>query len=313
MNAPPLPTSIKILTVSELTGQVKNVVEDGFAAVWVSGEVSGWKKHTSGHCYLKLRDAGAVLCAVIYRGVALRMRFDPKDGMEVIARGRLSVYPPQGQYQLSIEELHPKGLGAQEIALQQLKQKLSGKGYFLPQRKRPLPRYPARIALVTSPTGAAVRDMLEILGRRWPATEVWVCPVRVQGETAAGEIVEALALLNRLDGIEILILGRGGGSAEDLGAFNHERVADAIFQSRIPVVSAVGHEIDLTIADLVADLRAATPSEAAERVVPHRDELLEALHVVEEQLRTLLAQRLERARMRLEELAQRRSFRLPLE
>ena len=152
MNIPAPPAGVKILTVSELTGQVKNVVEDGFSAVWVSGEISGWKKHTSGHCYLKLRDAGAVLCAVLYRGVALRMRFDPKDGMEVIARGRLSVYPPQGQYQLSIEELHPKGLGAQEIALQQLKQKLSGKGYFLPQRKRPLPRYPARIALVTSPT-----------------------------------------------------------------------------------------------------------------------------------------------------------------
>src|SRR5205823_9531522 len=157
MSAPPLPAGVKILTVSELTGQVKNVVEDGFAAVWVSGEVSGWKKHTSGHCYLKLRDAGAVLCAVIYRGVALRMRFDPKDGMEVIARGRLSVYPPQGQYQMSVEELHPKGLGAQELALQQLKQKLSGKGYFLPQRKRALPRFPRRVALVTSPTGAAVR------------------------------------------------------------------------------------------------------------------------------------------------------------
>src|SRR4029077_6191046 len=197
----------------------------------------------------------------------------------------------------------------QEIALQQLKQKLSDKGYFLPKRKRPLPRYPRRIALVTSPTGAAVRDMLEILGRRWPATEVWVCPVRVQGETAAAEIVEALALLNRLDGIEILILGRGGGSAEDLSAFNAERVADAIFQSRVPVVSAVGHEIDLTIADLVADLRAATPSEAAELIVPDRQDLWQELLARENRLKLLLQHRLQLARRQLEEIAGRRTFR----
>jgi exodeoxyribonuclease VII large subunit len=313
MSAASVPTGAKIFTVSELTAEVKGVLEDGFTGVWVSGEITGYKKHSSGHCYLKLRDAGAVLSAVIYRGIGFRLRFDPRDGMEVIARGRLSVYPPQGQYQFSIEELHPKGLGAQELALQQLRQKLFQKGYFSPQRKRKLPRFPERICLVTSPTGAAVRDMLEILGRRWPSTPVWVCPVRVQGDTAPGEIAAALALVNRVGGAAVIILGRGGGSTEDLAAFNDERVADAIFASRLPVVSAVGHEIDVTIADLVADVRALTPSEAAELVVPNCAEILKALGEAEGRLRELLWGRLELLRQRLLDLAGRRCFRRPLD
>jgi exodeoxyribonuclease VII large subunit len=313
MSVASIPTGAKVFTVSELTAEVKGVLEDGFTGVWVSGEVTGYKKHTSGHCYLKLRDAGAVLSAVLYRGIALRLKFDPRDGMEVVARGRLSVYPPQGQYQFAIEELQPKGVGAQELALKQLREKLLHKGYFAPQRKRMLPRFPQRICLVTSPTGAAVRDMLEILGRRWPATQLWVCPVRVQGETAPGEIAAALARINRVGGVDVIILGRGGGSTEDLAAFNDERVADAIFASRIPVVSAVGHEIDVTIADLVADVRALTPSEAAERVVPNLAEILQQLGETEGRMRELLWGRLELLRQRLLDLAGRRCFRRPLE
>jgi exodeoxyribonuclease VII large subunit len=308
-----IPTNVKVLSVSELTAQVKNTLEDGFTTVWISGEVTGFKKHQSGHWYFKLRDAGAVLGAVMYRGVNLRARFDPKDGMEVIARGRLSVYPPQGNYQIQIEELHAAGLGAQEIALRQLKEKLFNKGYFAPDRKRLLPRFPKKIALVTSPSGAAVRDMLEILGRRWPAAEIWVCPVRVQGDTAPAEIVGGLQLVNSTGGFDVVILGRGGGSSEDLAAFNDESVADAIFLSRTPVVSAVGHEIDLTVADLVADVRALTPSEAAERVVPDRAELLRWLGETEGRLRELLWGRLENAQKRLQDIADRRVFRRPLD
>lgn len=308
-----VPDGVKILSVSELTQEVKGLLEDGFPSVWVSGEVSNLARPTSGHLYLTLKDGGAQLRAVIWRGVGLRLRFDPRDGIEVIARGRLTVYPSRGDYQLVIEELHPKGVGGQELALRQLREKLFELGYFARERKKPLPRFPRRIALVTSPTGAAVRDMLEILGRRWPAAEVWIRPVRVQGAGAASEVAAALGLLNQLGGIDVVIIGRGGGSAEDLGAFNEECVARAIYFSRIPVVSAVGHEIDITIADLVADCRALTPSEAAERVTPHVQELIEGLRGAEAQLRRLLHRRLELGRARLEDLTRRPAFRLPLE
>jgi exodeoxyribonuclease VII large subunit len=313
MNNPTVSSGVKVLSVSELTGQVKGMLEEEFASIWVCGEITALKKHQSGHWYFSLKDAGAVLPAVMFRGPNLRVRFDPKDGMEVIARGSLNVYPPQGKYQLKVEELIPKGLGAQEAALRQLKEKLAAKGYFHPERKRPLPRFPKRLALVTSPSGAAVRDMLEILGRRWPATEVWVCPVRVQGETAAGEIASALALVNRVGTVDVIILGRGGGSTEDLGAFNDERVADAIFSSGIPVVSAIGHEIDVTVADLVADKRALTPSEAAELVVPDRGEMLKKLAEMNYRFGELLGGRLESARRRLADFADRRVFRRPLD
>src|SRR5205807_678720 len=233
--------------------------------------------------------------------------------MEIIARGRLTVYVPRGEYQLQVEELQPKGLGALELALRQLKEKLLKLGYFAAERKKPLPRFPRRVALVTSASGAAVRDMLEILGRRWPAVEAWVCPVRVQGDGAADEIAAAVRLLNRLRMVDVMIVGRGGGSAEDLWAFNAECVARAIFASRIPVVSGVGHEDDLTIADLVADCRALTPSEAAERVVPNEAEVLEWLAGLETRFRGLLLGAVEVARTRLEELARRSCFRRPLE
>jgi exodeoxyribonuclease VII large subunit len=313
MNAPLLPPAEQILSVGELTRQVKEAVEGGFPSLWVTGEVANCKKHTSGHVYLTLKDSESRLDSVMYRGIALRMKFDLRDGMEVIARGRLSVYVPQGKYQFAVEELHPKGIGALELAFQQLKEKLSVRGYFEPKRKKKLPRFPHRVVLVTSPTGAAVRDMLEILGGRWPSTEVWVCPVPVQGEGSGAKIAEAITRLNRLRGIDVLIVGRGGGSMEDLWAFNEECVAHALFTSRIPVVSGVGHETDYTIADMVADVRAETPSAAAMRVVPDRTELSESLRGSGTQLRALLKQKLQRGKQHLEDLARRRCLRLPLE
>jgi exodeoxyribonuclease VII large subunit len=303
----------KILTVGELTREVKGLLEDAFPSVWVVGEVSKLTRHGSGHWYFALKDEEARLGAAMFRGHNLRVKFDLRDGMKVIARGRLSVYPPRGDYQLLVEELRPEGIGPLELAFRQLKEKLALKGYFEPGRKRGLPQFPRRIVLVTSPTGAVVRDMLEILGRRWPAVEVWICPVPVQGDGAAERIAAAIRTLNRLSGIDLMIVGRGGGSLEDLWAFNEECVAHAIFESRIPVVSGVGHETDFTIADMVADLRAETPSAAAMHVVPDRLEMLERLRGVEGRLRDLLRRRLERGRDRLDGVLQRRCFRLPLE
>ena len=313
LSSPAVPAGVKVLTIGELTRAVKGVLEQDFASFWATGEVSNLKRHSSGHIYMTLKDAESQIRAVMWRSQAMRLRFDLREGMEVVVRGRLTVYVPRGEYQIQIEELQPKGIGALELALRQLKEKLQKLGYFAPGRKRPLPRFPARVALVTSPSGAAVRDMLEILGRRWPAVEVWICPVRVQGDGAAEEVAAAIRLLNRAVGADVIIVGRGGGSTEDLWAFNAECVAHAIFQSLIPVVSAVGHEIDLTIADLVADCRALTPSEAAERVVPDLQELLTGLGRIETQLRTSLWEQLEASRRRVDDLAQRRSFRLPLE
>jgi exodeoxyribonuclease VII large subunit len=314
MNAPLVPPpGEQVLSVGELTRKVKEKIEGDFPNVWVSGEVSNLRRPSSGHLYLKLKDSEACLSTVIYRGISLRLKFDLHDGMEVVARGRLNVYVPHGEYQLSVEELQPKGIGPLELAFRQLKEKLSVRGYFEPKRKKRLPRFPRRVVLVTSPTGAAVRDMLEILGRRWPATEVWVCPVPVQGDGAGAKIAEAVSRLNRLRGIDVLIVGRGGGSLEDLWAFNEECVANALFTSRIPVVSGVGHETDYTIADMVADLRAETPSAAAMRAVPDRAELLEGLRGTGTQMRTLLNQKLRRAQQTLQDLARRRCLRLPLE
>jgi exodeoxyribonuclease VII large subunit len=314
-----LPAADKVLTIGELTRAIKGKLEESYASVWVEGEVSNLSRPSSGHVYLTLKDDEASLKAVLYRGIAFRLKFDLRDGMRVIARGRLSVFVPRGEYQLLIEEVQPKGIGPLELAFRQLKEKLSLKGYFEPARKKKLPRIPRRVVLVTSPTGSAVRDMLEILSRRWPAAEAVVCPVRVQGEGAALEIASALGLLNRVGGpgsarpIDVLIVGRGGGSLEDLWPFNEECVAHAIYTSRIPVVSGVGHEDDLTIADMVADCRALTPSEAAERVVPDRAEVLKWLDGLEGRFRGLLLRRLEVARNKLDDLAGRACFRRPLE
>ncbi len=308
-----MPENQKISSVSELTRQIKELLEEGFSSIWVGGEITNLKRPSSGHLYLTLKDAQAQIRGVMWRSTAQRLRFDIQDGLEVIVRGNLSVYPPRGDYQIIIDQLQPKGMGAQDLALRQLKEKLAGLGYFAPERKRPLPVFPRHLALVTSPSGAAIRDMLEILGRRWPSAQVWVCPVRVQGEGAAEEIAAAIELVNRVPGIEVVILGRGGGASEDLAAFNRANVAQAIFQSRVPVVSAVGHEIDVTIADLVADKRALTPSEAAELVTPDRDQLFRQLRAFSERLKDLLNLRLETSRQRWQDLAGRRVFFQPLE
>ena len=258
----------------ELTGQIKGLLEGRFPAVWVSGEISNFSRPQSGHCYLTLKDDQAQIRAVMWRSAASRVRFDLHDGLEVICQGYLDVYAPRGSYQLVIQQIEPKGLGALELALRSCASDWRPKGLFDPARKRPLPRFPRRIAFVTSPTGAAVRDFLEVLRRRWRGVHVLIVPVRVQGDGARAEIAAGIELVNRLaDPVDVLVVGRGGGSLEDLWAFNEEVVVRAIHASRIPVVSAVGHEIDVTLADLVADVRALTPSEAAERVVPAADEL----------------------------------------
>jgi exodeoxyribonuclease VII large subunit len=308
----PLPEGIKVCTVSELTRDVKALVEEAFASVWVEGEIVDITRHRSGHIYLTLKDADAKLRAVIWRTTAQWLDFEPQDGLAVIVRGRISVYPPRGDYQLMIDVLHPKGIGAHDLALRQLKAKLERLGYFAAERKKPLPRFPIRIALVTSPTGAAVRDMLEILGRRWPIARVLVVPVKVQGEGASESISSGLRVANRFKA-DVILLGRGGGSSEDLAAFNTEAVAQAVFESRIPVVSAVGHEIDVTLADLVADRRALTPSEAAELVTPDRQKLLDGLTSVEKRLRDLLLRQWKSAEDRLGDIVARRPFRLPLD
>jgi len=305
-------------TVSELTRELRARIERDFGAVWVTGEISNLARPASGHIYLTLKDERAALRAVIYRGVALRLRFDPKDGMQVMARGRLTVYEPRGEYQLAVEELSPKGVGALELALQHLKEKLAAKGYFDPARKKPLPAFPRSIAIITSGTGAAIRDMLELLARRWPVARVLVVPVRVQGEGSAEEIAKALRTVNHLHRrgdvtLDAVIVGRGGGSFEDLWSFNEEAVAEAIVMSALPVISAVGHEIDVTIADLVADHRALTPSHAITDLTPDRAELLAGLQDREDRLRALLVRRLGLSRERLAAILDRRVFRLPLE
>ncbi|GIW80958.1 MAG: exodeoxyribonuclease 7 large subunit [Gemmatales bacterium] len=313
-----LPDSAKILSVSDLTQEIKNLMEEAYPHVWVSGQVSNVSRPASGHCYFTLKDAHAQLRAVLWRGNGLRVRFQPQDGTEVIAGGRLSVYSQRGEYQLIVEALIPKGIGELEQRFRELKEKLLKEGLFRPENKKPLPRYPRRVAIVTSPTGAAIRDMLQVLSRRWPNLEIYLRPVRVQGEEAPAEIADAIDLLNACHRqgelrFDAMIVGRGGGSLEDLWAFNEEIVARAIHASEIPVISAVGHEIDFTIADLVADRRAATPTEAAELLVPDCREELALLQRREQRLRSLMEHRLAFLRRKLDDIAQRRVFRLPLE
>jgi exodeoxyribonuclease VII large subunit len=266
-----------VLTVSQLTRRIKGTLETTFGRVWVTGEISNLRQAQSGHVYFTLKDAGAQIAVALFRGSARRVRIMLADGLEVVLSGRLTVYEPRGQYQIIAERVEPKGLGALELAFRNLREKLQREGLFDPAHKRPLPYLPRRIGVVTSPTGAAIKDILQVIGRRFSRANVLLAPVRVQGEGAAGEIAQAIETLNRIAEIEVLIVGRGGGSLEDLWAFNEEIVARAIYASRVPVISAVGHEIDFTIADLVADRRALTPSEAAEIVLPRWQDLVERL------------------------------------
>jgi len=257
-----------LLTVSALTRQIRSTLEQNFPSLWVEGEISNLRCPSSGHRYFTLKDQSSQIRAVLFRSQVERLKFALQDGLEVFVLGRVSVYEPRGDYQLLLETVEPKGIGALQLAFIQLKAKLEVEGLFEPSRKKSLPPYPQRIGLVTSLFGAAIHDLLTIIHRRWPLAQVLIAPVAVQGDEAAGQIVGAIQALNELGELDVLIVGRGGGSLEDLWAFNEEIVVRAIASSRIPVVSAVGHETDVTLTDLVADCRAPTPSAAAELVVP---------------------------------------------
>ena len=263
----------KILTISELTLKIKKHLEEGFDEVWVEGEISNFRSPSSGHYYFTLKDEKSQIRAVIFKFMGRYLKFDPHDGLQVICRGRINVYEPRGEYQLILDYMEPKGIGALQLAFEQLKKKLQKEGLFDPDNKKPLPLLPQKIGIVTSPTGAAIKDILNVIGRRFPNVEILINPVKVQGEGSAQEIAIAIEELNHITGIDVIILTRGGGSLEDLWSFNEEIVARAIYRSSIPVVSAVGHEIDFTIADFVADLRVPTPSAAGELVVKDKVEL----------------------------------------
>lgn len=313
-------TERRPLSVSELTSAVRGALEGRFASVWVEGEISNFKAHAaSGHWYFTIKDEGAQLRAACFRTTNKRIRFRPSDGLQVRARGRLTVYEPRGEYQLDVEAIDPVGAGALRVAFEQLRDKLAGEGLFAAELKRELPVLPRRVGVVTSPSGAAIRDILTVIARRTRTVHVLFAPARVQGETAAGEIARAIELLNEhharaiVDGraedkVDVIIVGRGGGSIEDLWAFNEERVARAIRASSIPVISAVGHETDFTIADFAADLRAATPSAAAELVAEREDEIEGYIDSCTRDLFQLMRYRIADERTRVQGAAMSRGF-----
>ena len=298
-------TGRAVLTVSELTRRLQEVLEDRFPAVWVEGEISNFRLYGSGHAYFTLKDADAQVRAVLFRNRGRRIKFEPADGLHVMAFGSIEVYPQRGEYQMVIELLEPKGLGALQLAFEQLKTRLQAEGLFDQARKRELPRFPRKIGLVTSPSGAAIRDMLRVIGRRFGELHIVIAPCRVQGEGAAEEIAQGLRDLNALGGVDVIIVGRGGGSVEDLWAFNEEIVARAIAGSKVPVVSAIGHEVDFTIADFVADLRAPTPSAAAELVVREKQAVVDSLGQLRARLERFAARPLRDLERRVDELTAR--------
>ena len=287
---------MRVLSVSQINFFIKSLIEgDGrMRDIYARGEISNFTDHyRSGHLYFSLKDEKSVLKAVMFSSAARRLRFCPKEGMRVIVRGRVAVYEPGGQYQFYVEEMQPDGVGALSLAFEQLKEKLAAEGLFAEEHKRPIPPFPARIGVITSPTGAAVQDIRNILSRRWPAAEIVFCPVLVQGEDAAAQLTAAVKLMNAQKAADVIIIGRGGGSAEDLAAFNDETLARAVFASKIPVISAVGHETDFTICDFVADLRAPTPSAAAELAVPDREEQKRILLDLQQNIRKNMQNRLD--------------------
>lgn len=298
----------RALSVSELTGRLKTLVENSFFEVHVEGEISNLRRHTSGHWYFTLKDEVAALRCACFRMQNRLIRFAPEDGLTVSARGRLSIYEARGEYQLVVEYLEPVGVGALQLAFEQLKSKLAAEGLFDPERKRPLPLLPRWIGIVTSPTGAAVRDIVRVIRRRNEAVSVLIAPARVQGEGAAFEIAQAIRVLSAREEVDVIIVGRGGGSQEDLWCFNDERVARAIVKSRVPVISAVGHETDFTIADFVADLRASTPSAAAEMVAAAHGEISARVEGLRSDLSRALRYRVIELRSRIAELESNRAF-----
>lgn len=293
------------LTVTEFTARVKSALEPAFSRVWVQGEVSNFRPAASGHLYFSLKDAGAMVGVAVFSKGSRRFNFDLRDGMQILICAKISVYAPRGGYQLIADQIEPLGAGALQLAFEQLKEKLSQEGLFDPRRKRALPRFPTRIAIVTSPTGAAIRDMLNILARRAPQVRVTVIPAVVQGDEAPKHLMRGLEAANRFDLGDVVVLARGGGSIEDMWCFNDEALARAIFQSRLPVVSAVGHEIDFTISDFVADLRAPTPSAAAEIVSQNWVEVARVVKDAQDRLARLIVRDLTNRRRLLDQVSAR--------
>ncbi len=298
-----------ILTVSELTQEIKDMLEDRFPDLWVEGQISNIRIPPSGHIYFTLKDESSQVRAVLFRMQARRLRFVPEDGLQVVCRGRVSLYEKRGDYQLILESVEPKGIGALQLAFLQLKEKLEKEGLFDTAHKKPMPMLPQRIGIVTSPTGAVIQDMLHILKRRFENLQILLYPVRVQGEGASDEIAEAVRYFNQASDIDVMIVGRGGGSLEDLWAFNEEAVARAIYDSKIPVISAVGHETDYTVSDFVADLRAPTPSAAAELAVKDKREVRNTLRYLRGRLESEVLQICQGYRTHLSHLV--RIFREP--
>jgi exodeoxyribonuclease VII large subunit len=307
------------LTVSQLTGAIRTKLESSFNSIWVEGEISNFKSHSSGHWYFTLKDSNAQLHAKCFRSANQRIRFRPADGLHVRARGKLTVYPPRGEYELVVETLDPVGAGALRVAFDQLRDRLKAEGLFANELKRPLPVFPRRVGVVTSPTGAAIRDILNVISRRTRTVHVLFSPAKVQGDLAGPDVARAIRLVNLYheralrdgrtnDLVDVLIVGRGGGSAEDLWAFNTEEVARAIRKSAIPVISAVGHETDFTIADFVADHRAPTPSAAAEIVAAHEDQVCASLDHLGRQLERVMRYKIVNARSRVQHRALSQAF-----
>ncbi len=302
------------LSVTQVNLYIKEIMnrDDVLTDVLVKGELSNFKAHSSGHLYMSLKDETGVMRAVMFRGSASKLKFTPKNGMKVIAHGRVTVYERDGQYQLYIDDMQQEGIGDLYVAFEELKEKLSAEGLFDASHKKPLPKYPKCVGVVTAPTGAAIRDIINVLSRRFSYSDVLLYPVLVQGENAAQSIVQAIRYFNQTKSADVLIVGRGGGSIEDLWAFNEEIVAREIYQSEIPIVSAVGHEIDFTISDFVADLRAPTPSAAAELVVPSQIELIDKFHNVYRRLTSQAERIVEQGRLRLNHLMERPSMQNPM-
>lgn len=298
----------KIFTVYELTSEIKRSLEERYGEVWVQGEVSNFKHHTSGHMYLSLKDERAQIKAAFFRNSNRYLKFRPEDGLEVLVRGRVSVYEPRGDYQIIVEYMEPVGVGSLQLAFEQLKEKLRKEGLFDESHKKTLPLLPEKVGIVTSPTGAAIQDILRILKRRNASLHVLLYPARVQGTGASEEVAGGVRYFNTRDDIDVIIVGRGGGSMEDLWAFNEEMVARAIYDSRIPVISAVGHEVDFTISDFVADLRAPTPSAAAEMVSGAREDLRATVRSLYGRMVQSIRLEIERRRSALERLSRDRAF-----
>ncbi|MFA5093826.1 MAG: exodeoxyribonuclease VII large subunit [Candidatus Omnitrophota bacterium] len=302
-----------VYSVTQLTREIKLVLEGAFAQVWVEGEISNFKLHSSGHMYFALKDQESVIQCAFFKGSNQSVKFQMKDGLKVLCFGRVGFYNKTGQAQLYVERAEPKGVGELQLAYEQLKEKLQKEGLFDEGHKVPIPMLPSKIGIVTSPTGAVIRDILHVLSRRFSDIEVLIYPVKVQGDGASGEIAAAINYFNGMKDVDVMIVARGGGSIEDLWAFNEEAVARAIYDSRIPVISAIGHEVDYTIADFVADLRAPTPSAAAELVIPRKDELLDRIEGLVKDLKVSLDGAVSYYENRLSDLSGSPAFKYPFE